>query len=324
MPAPPTPEFWARPGLVSSLLQPLAWTYALGAAARQGWTRPWHAPVPVICVGNLVAGGAGKTPVTLALAQRFAAEGRRVHILSRGYGGSLAGPAAVDPARHDARQVGDEPLLLAQAAPTWVARDRVAGAAAAVAAGAELLLLDDGLQNPSLAKSLSLLVVDGGYGFGNCRVLPAGPLREPLAAGLARADAAVLIGEDRARIAPLLAGKSVLKARLEAVNGAAFAGRKLVAFAGIARPEKFFATLGAAGGEIVARHGFADHHRYGAEELARLKAEAAEAQALLVTTGKDRARLAASDRAGIAVLEVRIAWEDKAALDALLARLAHG
>ncbi len=323
MPAPPTPDFWARQGLVSSLLQPLAWTYALAAAARQGWTRPWQAPVPVICIGNLVAGGAGKTPVTLSLATRLGALGRRVHILSRGYGGSLAGPIAVDPTRHAADEVGDEPLLLAQAAPCWVARDRVAGAQAAVAAGAELLLLDDGLQNPRLAKHLSLLVVDGGYGFGNRRVLPAGPLRERLEPGIARADAAVLMGKDAAGIAPLLAAKPVLRARLEALNAAEFAGRPVVAFAGIARPEKFFASLEAAGGRLVARHGFADHHRYGAGELARLRTEAAVAGALLVTTAKDRVRLPPAQRVGIGVLEVAVVWEDAAALDALLARACH-
>jgi tetraacyldisaccharide 4'-kinase len=324
MPAPPTPEFWARPGLVSSLLQPLAWTYALGARTRERWTRSWHAPVPVICVGNLVAGGAGKTPVTLSLAARLAGRGRAVHILSRGYGGSLAGPVRVDPERHSASEVGDEPLLLAEAAPCWVARDRVAGAKAAVASGAGLLLLDDGLQNPRLAKDLSLLVVDGGYGFGNRRVLPAGPLREPIAPGLARADAVVLMGEDGAGIAPLLRAKTVLKARLEAQNGEDLAGQAVVAFAGIARPEKFFASLEAAGARVVARHRFADHHRYGAGELARLRAAAAAAGARLVTTTKDLARLAPMERAGIAVLEVRVAWDDAAALDALLVRAAHG
>ena len=220
MPAPPTPEFWARRGLISSLLQPLAWVYAQGAAARQHFARPWQAPVPVICVGNLVAGGAGKTPVALSLARRLQARGRPVHILSRGYGGSLAGPVAVDPVRHSAAEVGDEPLLLAAAARCWVARDRVAGAQTAIAAGAKLLLLDDGLQNPRLAKTLSLLVVDGGYGFGNRRVLPAGPLRERLAAGLARSSAVVLMGEDTAGIASLLAGKTVLRARLAAENKA--------------------------------------------------------------------------------------------------------
>jgi len=324
MPAPPTPEFWARPGPVSSLLQPLACAYALGAAARWRWTRPWRAPVPVICVGNLVAGGAGKTPVALSLAARLGTAGERVHILSRGYGGSRQGPVAVDPARHDASEVGDEPLLLAEAAPCWVARDRVAGARAAVAAGAGLLLLDDGLQNPRLAKSLSLLVVDGAYGFGNRRVLPAGPLRESLAAGLGRADAVVLMGEDRTGITPLLSGKPVLRARLVPRDAGAVAGKAFVAFAGIGRPEKFFATLEAAGGRLLARHGFADHHRYDAGELARLRTEAKAAGALLITTTKDRARLPTAEREGIAVLEVEVAWEDEAALDRLLARVTHG
>jgi tetraacyldisaccharide 4'-kinase len=322
MPAPPTPEFWARRGLISSLLQPLAWVYAQGAAARQHFTRPWQAPVPVICVGNLVAGGAGKTPVALSLAMLLQARGHHLHILSRGYGGSLAGPVAVDPARHSAAEVGDEPSLLAAAAPCWVARDRIAGAQAAVAAGAKLLLLDDGLQNPRLAKTLSLLVVDGGYGFGNRRVLPAGPLREPLAAGLARSSAVVLMGGDTAGITPLLAGKTVLRARLAAENGGDVAGRKLVAFAGIGRPEKFFASLVSAGGLLVARHPFGDHHRYRDDELERLQTQAAAAGALLVTTAKDRVRLPARWRTRVAVLEVRVAWEDAAALDAVLERAA--
>ena len=324
MPAPPTPEFWARRGPVSSLLQPLAWGYALGTSARRRWTQPWQAPVPVICIGNLVAGGAGKTPVALSLARRLKARGRPVHILSRGYGGSLVGPVLVDAARHGAAAVGDEPLLLAEAAPCWVARDRVAGAKAAIAAGARRLLLDDGLQNPSLAKTLSLLVIDGGYGFGNGRVLPAGPLRERLAPGLARAEAVVVMGEDMAGIAPLIAGKTVLRARLAPTNAEEVAGRKLVAFAGIGRPEKFFASLAAAGGLIVARHGFADHHRYRESELARLQAEAAETGARLVTTAKDRVRLPASWRARVGVLEVAVAWEDEAALDALLDRAGDG
>ena len=324
MPPPPTPELWARRGLLSSLLQPLAWGYAAGAAARQAWTQPFRAGVPVICVGNLVAGGAGKTPVVLSLAARLKAQRHAVHILSRGYGGSLAGPVAVDGARHTAAEVGDEPLLLADAAPTWVARDRVAGARAAVAAGAGRLLLDDGLQNPSLAKDLSLLVVDGAYGFGNGRVLPAGPLRESLAAGLARADAIVVMGEDAAGVGPLCRGKTVLRARLVPENAADVAGRAFVAFAGIGRPAKFFATLAATGARLVACHGFPDHHRYGEDELGRLRAEAEAAGALLVTTVKDRARLAPEWRARIAVLAVSVAWQDGAALDRLLGRVRRG
>jgi tetraacyldisaccharide 4'-kinase len=260
MPPPPPPEFWAGRGLLSSLLLPLAWGYAAGAAAREAWTRPYRAGVPVVCVGNLVAGGAGKTPVALALAARLAASGTVPHILSRGYGGSLAGPVRVDRARHGAAETGDEPLLLAEAAPTWVARDRVAGATAAIAAGATVLLLDDGLQNPRLAKTLSLLVVDGATGFGNGRVLPAGPLREPVARGLARADHVVLLDDDAAGVLPLLQRKPVLRARLVAQNGADFADRAVLAFAGIGRPAKFFTSLAATGARLVARHAFPDHH----------------------------------------------------------------
>src|SRR5690348_5688109 len=318
MPSLPTPEFWARPGLVPDLLQPLAWAYAAASGLRHAWTRPWRAPIPVICVGNLVAGGAGKTPVAIALARRLQAKGHAVHLLSRGYGGSLTGPVAVDRLRHDAGQVGDEALLLAAAAPAWIARDRPAGARAAIAAGAECLLLDDGLQNPTLAKDLSLLVIDGAYGLGNGRVLPAGPLREPLKSGLTRADAVVLMGDDRAGVTARLAGKSVLHAHLAPENAAAFAGRAVVAFAGIGRPAKFFATLGSIGAELVARHAFADHHPYRPAELQRLFSEAETAHAVLVTTAKDAMRLPAEWRAHVEVLAVTAEFADVAALDRLV------
>ena len=324
MPPPPTPEFWARDGLLPSLLQPLAWVYATSAAARQAWTRPWQAPVPVVCVGNLVAGGAGKTPVVLSLAERLIARGVAVHCLSRGYGGASAGPMRVDPARHGAAEVGDEPLLLAATAPTWVARDRVAGAKAAVGAGAKLLLLDDGLQNPTLAKDLSLLVIDGGFGLGNGRVIPAGPLREPLAAGLAHTDAAVIIGDDAAGAASLLAGKPLLRARIVPQSAADLAGRATFAFAGIGRPAKFFATLEGLGARLVARRGFADHHRYAETELAEMAAAAERAGAVLVTTAKDAVRLSPEWRARVRVLPIALEWEDASRLDALLERFLRG
>jgi tetraacyldisaccharide 4'-kinase len=324
MPPLPTPEFWARRGLVSSLLQPIACAYGAAGAARRHWARGGKAPVPVLCVGNLVAGGAGKTPVALSLAARLAGRGHAVHILVRGYGGSLAGPVAVDPLVHRAAEVGDEALLLAEAAPTWVARDRAAGAARAAATGASLLLLDDGLQNPSLIKDLSLAVIDGPFGIGNGRLLPAGPLREPLAIGLARADAVVLIGEDAAGLGPRLAGKPLLHARLVAANGGEFAGRDVLAFAGIGRPAKFFATLEAAGARLVARRAFADHHPYREDELDALRARAAAAGAPLVTTAKDWARLSPDWRKRVEVLRVAIVWEDAVALDRLLDRVCHG
>jgi tetraacyldisaccharide 4'-kinase len=324
MPPPPTPEFWAHRGLLSTVLEPAAWLYGRAAAARRRWTTPWHAPVPVVCVGNLVVGGAGKTPVALSLAQRLGERGRRVHMLSRGYGGRLAGPVLVDPAQHSADDVGDEPLLLAEVAPCWVARDRVAGAKAAIAAGADLLLLDDGFQNPTIAKDLSLVVVDGGYGFGNGRLLPAGPLREPLAEGLARADAIVLMGDDAAGAATMLGGTPLLRARLVPEQTADVAGRAVIALAGIGRPEKFFATLEEAGARLVRTYSFPDHHRYREDELARPIAESERAGAILITTAKDWVRLPPAMRARIHVLSVTVAWDDVAALDSLLGRALAG
>ncbi|HUK60848.1 MAG TPA: tetraacyldisaccharide 4'-kinase [Stellaceae bacterium] len=320
-----TPEFWARPGLAQAVLEPLAWANAAAGAARRALATPWRASVPVLCVGNAVAGGAGKTPVSLSLAQRLSARGARPFLLSRGYGGTEPGPLRVDAARHDANAVGDEALLLAAAAPTIIARDRVAGARAAIAAGAGIIVMDDGFQNPSLVKDCALLVVDGAYGFGNGSVIPAGPLRESAAGALARADAVVLIGADEAGVAPRLAGTRVLAAEL-AVTSALPTG-PLVAFAGIGRPQKFFRTIEAAGGSIATRHEFPDHHPYDEAELQHLADVAQKLGARLITTAKDAARLGAPWRARIDVLEIEVRWRDEAALDALLAPLltrAHG
>ncbi|MFZ5789720.1 MAG: tetraacyldisaccharide 4'-kinase [Pseudomonadota bacterium] len=316
------PEFWR--GDAHSpwplLLAPAAALYRLGFRLRQGFARPARAPVPVICAGAATVGGAGKTPLVLTLARRLSAQGRKVHILTRGYGGRLSGPVRVDPASHDAGAVGDEALLLAEAAPTWVARDRVAGARAAAAAGAELLLLDDGLQNPTLAKDLSFLVVDGAHGFGNGRLLPAGPLREPVAAAAARVQAVVIVGPDRAGITAMLPSRLPrLAARLIPVNGETLAGRRCVAFCGIGAPEKFWASLKQIGADIAFSRAFPDHHPYGDAELAALRAEAARRGATLVTTRKDWMRLAPDRRREVAVLEVELRFEDEAALDRLLA-----
>jgi tetraacyldisaccharide 4'-kinase len=321
MPPLSAPEFWTRGGararLASHLLQPLALGHWAAGAARRALARPFHAPVPVVCVGNVVAGGAGKTPVAMSLAHMATGRGLNPHILSRGYGGRISGPIAVDPARHDARAVGDEPLLLAGVAPTWIARDRVAGARAAAAAGAGIIILDDGFQNPLLAKDRSLLVVDGGYGFGNGRVIPAGPLREPVAAALARADAVVLLGEDEAHLLPQLGATPVLRATLAPVGGEELREARVVAFAGIGRPEKFFRTLEALGAKLAARHAFADHHLWREDELLRLGAEAERFHARLVTTEKDWVRLPLAWRRRIAALKVAILWQDEAAVAAL-------
>lgn len=316
------PEFWSRNGVVPTLLAPLAAVYAAAGATRAMLATPFRAAVPVICVGNLVAGGAGKTPVALSLVALLAARGRRPHVVTRGYGGRLAGPVRVDPAHHGAREVGDEALLLARAAPCWVARDRVAGVKAAIVAGADLVLLDDGFQNPSLVKDLSLIVVDGPYGFGNSQVMPAGPLREPIDAGLARADAVILIGADEGGGAAAVGGRlPILHATVEAQGGADLTGSKVLAFAGIARPVKFYATLAELGAEIVARVDFPDHHRYRDDEIARLAAAASAAGARLVTTAKDFVRLPEALRGGIEVLDVTIAWRERDGVNALLDRV---
>src|SRR6266481_1404131 len=191
------PAFWAEPpGVLANLLLPIGAAWDSVGRLREVLSRPYCPPVPVVCIGNLVVGGAGKTPVALAMTSHFAARGLPVHVVTRGYGGRLGGPVRVDPARHDAAAVGDEALLLAAWAPCWVAHDRADGVRAAVATGAQMVVLDDGFQNPGIAKTLSILVVEAAYGFGNGRVIPAGPLRENLTRGLSRADAIVLLGAD--------------------------------------------------------------------------------------------------------------------------------
>ena len=315
------PEFWAEDGALPRLLDPLGRLYGLAGRARRLCITPQPAPVPAICVGNLTVGGAGKTPVALALAARLLAAGERPHLVTRGYGGRARGPLRVDPTRHDSLLVGDEALLLAALAPTWVARDRLAGARAAAAAGANIVILDDGLQNPRFAPDLAFVVIDGDYGFGNGRLLPAGPLREPVAAGLGRAHAAIRLGGGASgKARPLLAGLPCLAAELRPTADAPpLAGRLVLAFAGIGRPQKLFATLRKAGAVLVDGVAFPDHHRYRRAEVERLLAQAARVGAMCVTTAKDAVRLPADLRTRVMVLPVAVSWRDPAKLDRLLA-----
>jgi tetraacyldisaccharide 4'-kinase len=311
------PEFWQNRGAASLLLTPLSWLWAAGALWRAGRTPCHHAPLPVICVGNLSVGGTGKTPVAESIARLVAG----AHFLSKGYGGREKGPLRVDPNRHDHEQVGDEPLLLAEVAPCWVARDRIKGASAAEAAGARCVVMDDGFQDPSLAKDLSLLVVDGLRGFGNGRCMPAGPLREPISTGLKRADAVVVVGEDRFDIASQVAPLPVLRAWLEPeAEAQVLHGRKVVAFAGIGSPAKFFHTLTQLGAQIVEAYAFPDHYPYHPNEIAELQKAAQPYNAILITTAKDIVRVPASLRDQLAVLQMDVVWEDEEALFAVLAR----
>ena len=323
------PGFWWRrpeaPGLLPRFLAPLGWLYAAGTARRL--RQPGLIPqVPVICVGNLTAGGAGKTPTVIALIEHLSSRGRKVQVVSRGYGGSLQGPALVEEMRHTAGEVGDEPLLLSAFAPVWVARDRAAGVRAAVAAGAEVILMDDGFQNPAVKPTLALVVIDASRGFGNGRCIPAGPLREPVASGLARADLVLTIGDPAAQARfdatwqlpalPRLCGQL-----LPLQMGMDWTGQRVLAFAGIADPSRFFATLRGEGVDLVRGEALADHETLSETLLRRLETEAAAAGAQLVTTEKDAARLPPHWRSRVLTLVVRLRVDDWSPLDSQLDRL---
>ncbi len=299
------PGFWWRePGLAAALLSPIAGIY--GAVAQRRLTQPGaRIGIPVICVGNPTVGGAGKTPAAIAIARLLIAAGEKPMFLTRGYGGRLAGPVMVEPT-HTAAQVGDEPLLLARVAPTVVAEERLSGARFAELHGASVIVMDDGFQNPSLIKDLAILVVDA-RGVGNGRVIPAGPLRAPLEPQLARASALLVVGADAPAIeqAARERGLAVFHGTLkpDADTVASLRGRKVLAFAGIGDPEKFFATLTRAGIDVPVRRGFGDHHRYGVKDARALLREARQGGLDLLTTEKDLMRL--KDDTAVAALSER-------------------
>ena len=317
------PGFWYGHGIaataLSLALSPVAELWSLGATLRGRATHRERAPVPVVCIGNIVVGGAGKTPVALSLAHRLPGS----HFLSRGYGGTTVGPTQVDVSRDDHRNVGDEPLLLARIAPCWVARDRPAGARAAAESGATCILMDDGYQDPSLVKDVSLLVVDGHVGFGTGRCIPAGPLRESAGAALARAQAVILLGEDRVGVSRQFRDVPILRAKLEPETEASgLAGHRVVAFAGIGRPKKFFQMLESLGANLIETHSFPDHHSYTPSEIGRLISAAGSHAAALITTTKDFVRIPPHQRGHVAVVRVAVAWEDEPALMRVLAPIA--
>jgi len=326
-----TPRWWyvreGGPARVSrALLTPLSWIWEAATARRIARTTPLDPGAPVISVGNLTVGGSGKTPIVREALARLRAAGVDAHGLARGYGGREKGPLRVDPARHTADEVGDEPLMLAADSPMWIARDRPAGARAAVAAGAQALVLDDAHQNPALKKTLSLVVVDGEtrggeWPFGDGRVFPAGPMREPFQVGLARADAVVvLLPADAPGVDPELAAlfgdTTILIARLEPA-GEGPSGPQL-GFAGVAKPWKVERSLKAAGVEVVDFAPFPDHAAFTQGDLQTLSDRAALFDAGLITTEKDWVRLPPAWRARVAVWPVRARFEDDAALDRLL------
>ncbi|MGO4908290.1 tetraacyldisaccharide 4'-kinase [Pseudorhodobacter sp. W20_MBD10_FR17] len=325
------PAFWNRPpkapGLRARLLAPLGWAYAAATAQRLRKSGAYKATIPVICIGNLNAGGTGKTPTTIALIERLLARGVAVHVVSRGHGGRLTGPLQVNERQHSATDTGDEPLLLSAFAPTWIARDRAQGVQAAQTAGAQVVLLDDGFQNPSVVKDVSIVVVDAYRGFGNGRCLPAGPLREPVAVGLGRADMVLSIGDTAAQAQfTALWGNTLhlphVTGALEVLQmGMDWQGEKVLAFAGIGHPDKFFATLRGTGANVIRTEALSDHQPFSDALLRRLAHEAASLGAQLVTTEKDAVRLPAAFRPKVLTLPVRLRLTDWQALDQVFDRL---
>ncbi|MBI06063.1 MAG: tetraacyldisaccharide 4'-kinase [Rhodospirillaceae bacterium] len=318
------PKFWNTDqgaNVSANLLAPFVPVYSASDKICRAFISPKRVEVPIICVGNVTVGGGGKTPTALALARMMKDWGVTVHFLTRGYGGTAHGPLRVDAKQHNARKVGDEPILLARYAPTWLARKRPSGARLAIAAGAEAIIMDDGFQNPSLVKDVSLMVVDAAFGFGNERRLPAGPLREPVTRGLARADAVVLIGTDEGGLAAQLSGSGVPLLRAEltpSLQALKLRDCDVVAFAGIARPAKFFTTLEAIGCNIIRRVAFADHHRFTPNEIMTLVEQAGDQGAIPVTTEKDWVRLPLEARAMVKSVPVTLEWENPDAVERLI------
>ena len=303
-----TPTFWNKRNFIARCLLPIGVVYSAATSLRLKLKKSRKAKIPVICVGNLTAGGTGKTPVSISVAQLLKSIGYNPCFVSRGYGGKLSG-ITVNPQIHSAKEVGDEPLLLARTAPVFINPDRYQAAQEAAKSDADIIVMDDGFQNPSLAKDVSLLVFDGGFGIGNAYPLPAGPLRENFTKGLKRASAAVIIGEDKFGLESMLGNIPVFKGKivseLPKLNS-----DKVIAFAGIGRPQKFYDSLKQYDIKIIDTIDFPDHHFYTISELRNMVEQAESSGAELITTAKDYVKIPHDLQSRFKVLEIKIEWQD--------------
>lgn len=315
-----TLPFWAKPlGFLGNL-------YGFFLKRRIALTPGTGVGVPVVCVGNLTVGGVGKTPLVQDLARRFLGKGKKVGILSRGYGGRLKGPLRVNTTYHQAKDVGDEPLLLAKTVPTWVAKDRVAGAMLMRRKGVDLILMDDGHQNPTLHKNVSLVVVDGVQGFGNGHIFPGGPLREPVESGLRRAHGMIVVGTPNAQVTQALDhfSGSIYYAQFKTDIAGLLQNKKYMAFAGIGQPHKFFQSLESQGLQVAHTRAFPDHHMYTDKDLFALKAHARQKGYVLITTEKDYVRLSKSQKKDVLWAPLTITWKgNKSPVSFILKALDH-
>jgi tetraacyldisaccharide 4'-kinase len=315
-----TPAFWSDNSTLSQVLHPISKLYEFINRLRYSFIRPAKFPIPVLCIGNITAGGSGKTPVALHIGRLLKERNAGAFFLSRGYGGTLKGPVMVDPKKHSAREVGDEPLLLAQVLPTIISKNRVQGARLALQKGAKLIVMDDGFQNPSIAKTCSILVLDGKIGLGNGRIIPAGPLREAPENAFKRAHAVIILNRSTA-IPPIPAGIMVLQGKTRLQNAANLKGKKIFAFCGLAYPHKFYDALHAAGANMAGTSSFADHHLYSDIDMNKLLAQSITQDAALITTHKDAVRVPEKFRDCIATVDMNIDFDDERMLELLIKHL---
>ncbi len=319
---PKAPSFWHQPNHpLRYALTPLSWLYQLGHLIRFHANPSYKAHVPVLCVGNLVAGGAGKTPAAIMLTQQLIAMGHTPHIISRGYGSHILNSLLVNDT-HTATDVGDEALLLARHAPCWVGENRKESAINAMKNGADCLIMDDGLQNPSLYKNASMVVIDGGYGIGNGAIIPAGPMREPWKVGLKHANAVLIIGEDTHNLTDTLPQHIMaMSATINATIPESIKGKPLLAFCGIGRPQKFYDTLAEHKLDVIDTQDFPDHHPFKEGELSALWDTAEKAGAALVTTEKDWVRLPKEWQSKVEIVPITLNIAPKASVEQLLSAL---